>query len=194
MMRFINVSFLRGKMNYSEYLNKIYISFKNRDGKTLRNLNDAVLRESLLISSKKIYLIAVLSYVLSKILNKPRFLESKCNESMRDIESALEKLVQYKKECTEEEFEAQFGTVEKTIKKLEAGDPHFVIDMLSKGRLKVAANLYAQGISLGRAAEITGIEKQEILSYAGHTLMFDRVKEEKSVNERLKTLKRFVGG
>ena len=70
----------------------------------------------------------------------------------------------------------------------EASDRRFITDMLSKAKLKVASTLYAQGFSLGNASEITGVEKREIQSYAGGTMMFDRVKPEKTMVQRLKIL------
>jgi hypothetical protein len=50
----------------------------------------------------------------------------------------------------------------------------------------MAATFYAQGMSLGVSSDMTGVEKQEILDYAGQTMMFDRMKEEKTIKERMK--------
>lgn len=177
-------------MKPHEYMNEIFAAFKKRDSKKLRKLDESILREASLAYSKKLYYLAVVSYVLSKALSKPRFMERKYAPRVDAIEKCLETISLCKEDdCTEEKFLAHFAELEKSIKNLEAEDPRFVVDLLTKGRLKVAATLYAQGISLGMAAEITGIEKQEILSYAGHTMMFDRLKEEKSVTERLKALR-----
>ncbi len=179
-------------MEPKEYVKEIFAAFKKRDTKKLRKLHESILREASLVYSKKLYYLAVVAYVLSKILSKPRFTERSFSERIAQIEAALEEISLCRDDCTEEEFQAHFAKLEKAIKNLEAGDPRFVIDLLSKGRLKVAATLYAQGISLGMASEITGIEKHEILSYAGHTMMFDRIKEEKSVRDRIKSLKNLI--
>ena len=56
----------------------------------------------------------------------------------------------------------------------------------------MAATLYAQGMSLGVASEMTGMEKQEILDYAGETMMFDRLKEEKPIAERMKFARKLI--
>ncbi len=181
-------------MEPKDYMKEIYAAFRKRDGKRLRKLDDAILREASLAYSKKLYYLAVVAYVLSKILGKPRFMDRRFSDRIAAIDSALEELSRCEEKCTDEEFRAHFDSMEKAIKNLEAGDPRFVMDLLSKGKLKVASTLYAQGISLGTAAEITGVEKQEILSYAGHTMMFDRVKEEKTVQDRLKALKELAGG
>ena len=72
---------------------------------------------------------------------------------------------------------------------MDEKDRRFVKGILTKGRLKIASTLYAQGISLGNAAEMTGTDKREVLLYAGQTMMFDRLKEKKSMEERMKDLR-----
>jgi hypothetical protein len=181
-------------MKPHEYMKEIFAAFSKRDSKKLRKLDDAILREASLADSKKLFHLAVISYVLSKILSKPRFLERQYAAKIAAIEKSLETISECTEECPEDEFLGHFTELEKAIKNLEASDARFVLDLLTKGRLKVAATLYAQGISLGTASEITGIEKQEILSYAGHTMMFDRLKEEKGVKDRLKALKALAEG
>jgi hypothetical protein len=76
-----------------------------------------------------------------------------------------------------------------SIGKIDDEDRRFVKGILQKGKLKIASVLYAQGISLGNAAEITGAEKRELLLYAGQTMMFDRLCEKKSIEERMKDLR-----
>lgn len=181
-------------MKVKEYVKKILAAFKARDVRTLRKLDDIILREASLIYSKKLYYLAVVSYVLSKILSKSRFIGPAFKAKIKAIEKCLDDISLCEEECTDEEFYKHFAALEETIKNLEVEDPRFIIGLFSKGQLKAAATLYAQGISLGMASEITGVEKQQILSYAGHTMMFDRVKEETKVKDRLKALRDLVRG
>lgn len=177
-------------MRLKDYVNEILIAFEKRYEKKLRKLNDKILQEASVLYSKPLYFLAVLSYVLSKILSKPRYMDRKYFERIKEIEKRLGELYLCKEELSEQI--KCFKKLEDAIKNLEVQDSRFVIDLFSKGRLKVAATLYAQGLSLGTASEITGIEKQEILSYAGHTKMFDRVEEDIKAYERLKTLKKVL--
>jgi hypothetical protein len=96
--------------------------------------------------------------------------------------------------AAEEEMLAIFSELEKAIARLERRDPRFVVDLVTKGRLKMAATFYAQGMSLGIAAEMTGLEKQEILDYAGETMMFDRLRTEKGIAERMKAARKLLSG
>jgi len=65
--------------------------------------------------------------------------------------------------------------------------------MITKARLKTAAILYAKGMSLSAASKFTGVIKEEILSYAGKTMMFERIKEELKAKKRLENAKKFFG-
>jgi hypothetical protein len=181
-------------MKPAEYMIEIATAFKKRDPKKLRKLNDSLLREASLGYSMKSYNLAIIAYVLSKILGKPRFGEKRYFEHIARVQACLDELGKCDDACTDEEAVQRIKILEAAIKSLESEDPRFVIGLFEKGRLKVAATLYAQGVSLGTASEITGVEKQEILSYAGHTMMFDRIKEEKGVKDRMDSLRRALSG
>jgi hypothetical protein len=103
----------------------------------------------------------------------------------------------------EAESEAKRGQVEKSlavlqkiftrIENAEGEDPRFVKGLLLKSKIKAASTFYAQGLSLGRAAEMTGLDKREILSYAGQTMMNERIPSTMPVSARLKTLRALFG-
>jgi hypothetical protein len=151
-----------------------------------------MIRETTLQFDKVHFNLSVYSYVLSKIVSKPRYLSGECEPCLKGIERAMETFVRKADSVSEEELDKVFSDLDKAISCLEEKDPRFVTTMITKGRLKMAATFYAQGLSLGVAAELTGLDKQEILEYAGETMMFDRLKEEKSVQERMKTARKLL--
>ncbi|MDO8553913.1 MAG: hypothetical protein Q7S22_03850 [Candidatus Micrarchaeota archaeon] len=173
----------------------LFNAFKKRDQKTLRKLNDHILRETVTNFGKPLFDLAVVSYVLSKIVSKPRFLRPENEDRMLEIEFRLEKIVEsLNGTFSEKEVAKRLEAVAEAIRQLERDDQRFLVDLMSKGKLKVAATMYAQGISLGVASEMTDTDKHEILDYAGKTMMFDRVKDEKSIHERLKIARQFITG
>jgi hypothetical protein len=165
-------------------------SFKAREQKKLRKINDTIMREATINFTKPMYELAVLSYILSKVVSKPRFLSKDNTQFLKKIEQNLRMLLRAIDLGSEREIIGAFSKVDDSIIALEKVDLRFVRNLLSKGKLKTAATMYAQGISLGLASEMTGIAKQDILDYAGKTMMFDRVKEEIPVKDRLKTARR----
>jgi hypothetical protein len=122
--------------------------------------------------------------------SKPRFYKGKPNEGILNSISSLLHA------CEESAKGADYSTLLScqqkilfSIEKMDASDKRFVKGMLQKGKLKIASTLYAQGISLGNASEITGTDKREVLSYAGQSMMFDRMQEKKSMESRMKELR-----
>ncbi len=175
-----------------DYLPAMISAFKKRKGNRLRKLNDHILEDAAIDSSKVNFKLAIISYVLSKIASKPRFNRPEFEDCLRDIELSLDYLASTIFRDNEKDVMGGFDKVERSISCLDKKDPRFVIDLITKGKLKMAATFYAQGMSLGVASEMTGLHKQEILDYAGQTMMFERLKDEKSIAERMKIARRLI--
>lgn len=144
-------------------------------------------------SSKLFFEIAVIAYVLSKITAKPRLTSKEYNKELLRIEKALKELYNGVGRYDDEGLLKIIRKVENEVRALEKVDRRYIRDIISKGRVKLAATMYAQGISLGIASELSGIEKQDIQDYAGNTMMFDRMKEELKLHDRIKKAKRILG-
>ncbi|MBD3210274.1 hypothetical protein GF318_02735 [Candidatus Micrarchaeota archaeon] len=172
---------------------KILTAFRKRNQSRLRKLNDEVLKAAALESDRLSFKLAVFSYVLAKIVSKPRFLKKEYSGRLKTIEDRFAGIVRRARGAKEKEMVQLFSKLEKAVIALEKEDPRFLLDLVSKGRLKMAATFYAQGMSLGTAAEMTNLDKQEILDYAGKTMMFDRVEEKISISERMKTARKMIG-
>jgi hypothetical protein len=175
----------------SQLASKILAAFRKHDQRALRKLNDEVLKVAASECTKVNFDIAVFSYVLSKIVSKPRYLSSDYAPMLSRIARAFQAIVDKLDYPAEDELVRLFSDLEQEITRLDAKDPRFFVDLITKGRLKMAATFYAQGMSLGIAADMTGLEKQEIMDYSGETMMFDRLKEEKSIQERMKAARKF---
>lgn len=168
-----------------ELLRSLWTAFKSRNVKRLKKVNDSFLNAFIKERKPELFELAVVSYVLFKILTKPRFFREENKEYISNIEKALASM-------SESNIKEVLGKVEAEVVKMESRDPRYIFDLFTKSRVKMAATLYAKGISLGLVSKISGIPKQEILSYAGKTMMFERVKEEIPVMERYKAFKKFA--
>lgn len=168
--------------------------FRKRDERKLRQLKDTLLEEASLKSSKLYFEIAVIAYVLSKISAKPRFTSKDYKKELYRIERALKELLGGVGRLDDAGLLKILKKIENEIRILEKIDRRYIRDIISKGRVKLAATMYAQGISIGTASEMSGIDKQDIQDYAGNTMMFDRLKEEKKLKERIKKAKKVLGG
>ena len=177
-------------LSLSETSYLIADALRNHDVRAMRRINDRCVEETAIKFGTNTYLFALVSYVLSKIISKPRyFTQEKSKANIAKILLYLKQCEEFAQSATYTQLEKCQGTIRAALEKIDDKDRRFVKGILQKGRLKTAATLYAQGISLGNAAEITGIDKRELLAYAGQTMMFDRVKEKKGIEERMKDLR-----
>lgn len=175
---------------FTESASMVLAAFRKRDPRRLRKLNDEILHTAALQFSPSYFNLAIFSYVLAKIVSKPRLLREEYTDNLRRIEIIFERVSRGAR--SEEEFLAIFSELGEAVAALEKEDPRFIVDLVTKGKLKMAATLYAQGMSLGTASEMTGMEKQEILDYAGETMMFDRLMVERNVLERMKYARKMI--
>ncbi|MCX8198245.1 MAG: hypothetical protein N3F07_03595 [Candidatus Micrarchaeota archaeon] len=178
-------------ISLSETAFLISSALQSQDVRAMRKINDRCIQETAVKFSRYTYNFALISYVLSKIISKPRYF------SQRRPKEAVAKVAELLAQCEEAAKSANYSQLgrlqEKMLlemQKIDDEDRRFVRGIVQKARLKIAAILYAQGISLGNASQITGTEKRELLLYAGQTTMFDRLKEKKSMQERMRDLRR----
>ncbi|MFA6489112.1 MAG: hypothetical protein WCT52_00350 [Candidatus Micrarchaeia archaeon] len=165
-------------------------ALRNHDVRAMRRINDRCIEETAIKFGTNTYLFALITYILSKIISKPRyFTQEKSKASVAKILADLKLCETHAKSANYSSLEKCQNKVIAEIEKMDEKDRRFVKGILQKGRIKIAATLYAQGISLGNAAEIAGIDKRELLLYAGQTMMFDRLKEKKGIEERMKDLR-----
>ncbi len=174
-------------------LNKLVLNaFLNKNQKKMRKVNDIVLDEATIEFSPELYSLAVVSYALSKILSKPRYYQSQYREGFKRIEQVLRHMLRVSRD--RKKYRNALDNLEESILNLESADRRYVKSLMDKGKLKMAAILYAQGVSLGLASEVTNIPQQEIMDYAGKTMMFDRMKEAVPLYMRKKMAKRMLEG
>lgn len=179
-------------MVFHELVTGLYNNFKKRNDKKLRKIQDDFLAESIMRSSKLFFEFSVIAYVLSKIIAKPRFLTDKYNKELAKIEEILKQMESSVGKKTDDEFLEMIKRLEVIINNMEAQDKRFFLGLLTKGRVKCAATVYAKGVSLGLATEMSGVGQEEIQKYAGDSMMFDRMKEEIDIRERVKKVRKIL--
>ncbi len=169
----------------------ILSAFKSRNSRKLRKVNDKCIINIGIEYDDTMFSLALLSYMLSKITSKPRFWKrGNIKNYLNKVEEELEKSIESYKQGDKKGIKRALSRAVKLIEQLDKRDRRYVKNLYDKSRLKVASVLYAQGFSLGRAAEITGVDKREIMDYAGNTMMFDRVETEMTLSERMKKFRK----
>jgi hypothetical protein len=177
-------------LSLSETAVLIGSALRNHDVRAMRKINDRCIDETALKFQQPTYNYALVTYVLAKILSKPRYFKrGSAKGALSSIDKLLRACEGAAKEADYAALLAAQGKIIATMEKMDDEDRRFVKGIMQKARLKIASTLYAQGLSLGNASDIAGADKREVLLYAGQTMMFDRLLEKKGMEERLKELR-----
>lgn len=171
---------------------ELYSNFSKRKQSKLKQLENEMLNYLMQDFSQHFLELTILSYVLGKILSKPRYFIPENKTNIKEIEDKLLYLSKLKPDS--QQFEGTLSEIQGIIIKLESSDPRYIFDLFTKAKIKTAATLYAKGVSLGKVSNLVGIPKQEIQDYSGKTMMFDRLKSEMSMKERVSLARKFLTG
>ncbi|VVB56558.1 Uncharacterised protein [uncultured archaeon] len=164
--------------------------FARQDAQALRAVYQQLLEDIAFSYDEPKYQLAMLSYALSKVVSKPRFWRAhKQNRYWEETRRMLAEMEMQAREGRMKEARRILSQILERVETAEEQDPRFVRGLVLKARIKSASTFYASGLSLGRAAELSGLDKREILSYAGQTRMNERLSGTISVAARLRSLK-----
>jgi hypothetical protein len=165
-------------------------ALSERDVRSMRKINDRCIDETAVKFGTHTYHYALISYVLSKVISKPRYYKQiRAKESLAKVSALLKQCEGFAKSADYSSLLSCQDKILTSIEKMDETDRRFVKGIITKGKLKIASSLYAKGISLGSASEMTGTDKLELQLYAGQTMMFDRLREKKTIKDRMKDLR-----
>ncbi len=164
--------------------------FKVRNIPKLRSLSNDFNRDLLIFQDDLFLDLSLSILVISNVLEKPRFW--KYNEWLNIVFSIEEKLdlclkhirskdIRNLRKCLNDIMDLGCSVEEK--------DRRFVENIVTHGRVKIGSTLYAQGLSIGKASEISGVSKEKIFQYSGRTLINDRFGKTISIKERVNNVK-----
>jgi len=156
----------------------------------LRKVSIAAIEVTAIDDGEDTLLIAIITYMLSKLISKAHYWEAKRRK--RFIQSTLKKIdkcIAAVGKCNIHAYRKVMRGIMTDIRELELTDPRYVSDLEAKTRTKLASRLYAQGFSLSRAVALTGAHKQDLMAFAGRTLIPDRSGKSKPLKERLKKVR-----
>ncbi len=128
---------------------------------------------------------SVIAYSLAKFLEKHYIAES--TQWRNFAHFTVQKLLlaaSLLKEGKALEAEKTLDSVLEDVEALSESSGRFHTGVVTKARLKLAADAYAHGASLGRAAAFARVDKKLVLSYIGATRLGDKF-ETMAVTERL---------
>jgi len=176
-------------MSYTvtEALKEMLNALMTNELSELRKISDRCISSFALGEEKELLDIAITSYILVKVLEKPRYWYKKVKRDfIEKVEENLHNAIASLEENRPDDMKAYLNSITEELKAFDTEDRRYVQSLFNKARLRIASYLYAQGFSLGNAIALTGTTKSAVMSYSGKTLMHDRAGKTKSIEERLK--------
>ena len=151
-------------------MDKILKAFTVENIPELRRLSREYSRRAAMEDSEEMANRAVLSYFLSKVLQKEG-MDARLRERIIGL---------IKKQHISEIYDEVARAIPKK----------FIMELPDKARIKIAARIHGHGVSLKRAAEMTNAPLPEVMDYVGKTMIAERIKSTRSVKSRLAMLRR----
>jgi len=162
-------------------------ALEQRDALALRTVSAEALSEAAMDGHRELILLALVDYALSKIMSKIHYkgIEKKFYDNIKrhfmdarteDKEGMIKHLEQ----------------IEDLVIKLDAKEGNYSSNLMEKARIKKGAKLYEQGLSLRRAAELTGADPVDVLHFVGGSKIHEFKGSSKNA-QRLETAREVFG-
>lgn len=158
------------KKEIIEILKDSLEAIKKDDVKTLRDLSNKIINSSSITQDEDVITIAVMMYSLSKIFERSDYRKypgwSLFNEttinSLKGASFALENNNMIN-------FEKNIKNILDIIDKLDHKLKNYIKSVIHDSQIARGSRLHEHGLSLGRTAELLGIDKWELTEYISKT-------------------------
>lgn len=165
-------------------LKKLIKYIKEKNVMRLRELSNNAIEQVVLTENKNLVYISLISYAFSKLLSKPHLEKKQWQILQKHVMRELEK---------KEKLELILKEIIQDVSRFDISTGNYLLDLIEKARIKQASRIYAMGLSLGRAAYLTEVDKEQLLAYVGATKIHDRpFTKSKTVKERYKIMRKIL--
>jgi len=171
------------KGEITEVLKGSLESIKNNNIKKLRDLSNKLINSSSLFQDEDLITVAVMSFSLSKIYERSDYRKYPSWElfnetTINSLKGALFAL----QNNSFDVFEKNIKNILDVIDKLDNKLKNYIKDTLHNSQVARGSRLHEHGISLGRTAQLLGVNQWELSEYIGKTGIAD-VKEGLTMKE-----------
>lgn len=162
------------KQNIIDILLHAHEAFTSMDSNSLVNLSDRTIHSASIEQDTNSIAIAVMVYSLAKVVERRKYHQS--SEWAKFAKFVLDRLAKAKEALSgdyDEKYQDNVKAILKYCGKLDHLFSKHIIEVIEFAKIKKGSDVYRQGISLGKAAEIMGITPWELREYVGHTRISD---------------------
>ena len=149
-------------------LNRAIAYLDNKDVTQLKGLSNFTIHNASIYQDEDSINCAIILYALSKIISQEGY------EVKKNVRPYLEKMVSSLIENDFIKYSQKAKELIDIIAKISDKMQLYIEKVIDNAQLKKGAVVYEHGISLARAAEITGTSVWELASYVGKTKSIDK--------------------
>ena len=166
-------------------LQEAVAAIKDRRYAELHAISDHVLHAITVYQDSDIVNLAVSIYALSKILETEKYQnQPKIKIFSKNILLLLQTASNQLKKENYSGFSETLSKILDSIEGFSASIKFYIENILHFARIKKGTKLYEHGLSLGKAAELAGVTKWELMPAIGETAIHEQVLTPQKLNAR----------
>lgn len=175
-----------------EILDKGYTAIKENDVKLLKDLSNYTLHDASIYQDEYSTTIAVMIYSLSKIFERSNFSKYKGWSLFYDtVTDNLKKAQESLSMNDIREYETSIKNIFDVIDKLDSKLRFYIKEVIEGAKINKASRVHEHGISIGRTAELLGVDEWDLMNYVGNTGIADvELSVTKTARDRLNLARR----
>ena len=160
------------KEHLIEVLSSALDAFQKKDVFALKGLSNQTIHNASVYQSTDSISIAVIIYSLSKIVERPRYMQySSWPNFYSIILNKFQGAINALKNENINLFSNYLAEIRASISTLSGNLKMYIEDVFRKAAINKASRIYEHGISMQQTAEILGISSFELAEYAGRTFL-----------------------
>ena len=175
-----------------ELLKKVIPILNKEDVSELKILSNETIHNAGIYQDTDSISISVIVFSLSKIFNRTRLTSSPQLEKFKtNISNELFMARSQLEKNFIDEYKKSIKRIFEKISTFEKKFGMYLTELLQHAKIKKGERIYEHGFSAGRAAELLGVTKWELMSYLGETKINDLDFNTKiSMKQRMTTVRR----
>jgi hypothetical protein len=136
----------------------------------IKGLSNQFIHQASTHQNSEIISVAVIIYVLSKILEREDYQQEKNWEKLySDYLNCIENIIQDVEKQDMEKFAEDLENLRKSVQNLSGDLKNYINDVFRRAQINKASRIYEHGISMEKTAKILGISLWELSEYTGRT-------------------------
>lgn len=175
------------KKDISKLIKEVKVSLKKCDADALKLQSDHVIHSAGIYQDIDTRTLAIIVYALSKIVAREQQPKT-IKDILKFIQSKLTLAQKALKTNDIIEYRKQIKLILKELGRLEKKFGKYVMEVLQQAKIKKGSKIVEHGISVGRAAELMGINSWELQTFMGN--IKDETVEGIPINQRLSFARR----